>query len=166
MNLPVESTYLLPLITIAVSAGTKIMEIYSSNFESLLKSDASPVTLADTAAEAIIIAGLKQHFPHIPIIAEEQQAAGQKIAVGDTFFLVDPLDGTKEFISRNGEFTVNIGLITHSQPICGVIYAPASGEIYVGETGKGGFNFQVHHQERAERLRKMFGSRGICEADY
>ena len=142
MNLPFASSFLPHLINIAVSAGAKIMEIYGSNFASALKSDASPVTAADTAAEAWIIAGLKQHFPHIPIIAEEQQAAGEQIKVSDHFFLVDPLDGTKEFISRNGEFTVNIGLIKNGQPISGVVYAPALNEIYVGEVGIGAFRAQ------------------------
>ena len=143
MNLPFASNFLPHLINIAVSAGAKIMEIYGSDFGSALKSDASPVTAADTAAEAIIVAGLKQHFPYIPIIAEEQHAAGQQIALAETFFLVDPLDGTKEFISRNGEFTVNIGLIKNGQPICGVVYAPALNEIYVGEMGVGAFRAQT-----------------------
>ena len=119
------------------------MEIYASDFATGLKSDASPVTAADTAAEAYIIVGLKQHFLNIPIIAEEQQAAGHHIAVADLFFLVDPLDGTKEFISRNGEFTVNIGLIKNGQPISGVVYAPALNEIYVGEVGLGAFRAQI-----------------------
>ena len=139
MKLPFESMYLPHLIKIAVSAGAKIMEIYEGDFGSTLKSDASPVTAADTAAEAIIIAGLKQYFPQIPIIAEEQQAAGATVAIADCFFLVDPLDGTKEFISRNGEFTVNIGLIKNGEPICGVVYAPAICELYVGELGFGAF---------------------------
>ena len=139
MNLLFASQYLPSLISIAATAGTKIMEIYQVDFATALKSDASPVTAADTAAEAIIIAGLKQHFPKIPIIAEEQQAAGQQIVIADTFFLVDPLDGTKEFISSNGEFTVNIGLIKNGAPICGVVLAPALNEIYVGELGLGAF---------------------------
>ena len=143
MNLPFASSFLPHLINIAVSAGVKITEIYGSDFGSAVKSDASPITAADTAAEAIILAGLKLHFPNIPIIAEEQQAAGQQIAVADRFVLVDPLDGTKEFISRNGEFTVNIGLIKNGRPICGVVYAPALNEIYVGEMGIGAFRAQT-----------------------
>ena len=139
MNLPFASQYLPQFIAIATAAGAKIMEIYHGDFATALKSDASPVTAADTAAEAIIIAGLKRDFPNIPIIAEEQQAAGQKIAIADTFFLVDPLDGTKEFISRNGEFTVNIALIQNSAPVCGVVLAPALGEVYVGEMDLGAF---------------------------
>ena len=142
MNLPFASNFLPQLIDIAVSAGAKIMKIYGSDFASALKSDASPVTAADTAAETYIIAQLKRHFPNIPIIAEEQQAAGQQIKVADHFFLVDPLDGTKEFISRNGEFTVNIGLINNGQPISGVVYAPALNEIYAGEAGIGAFRAQ------------------------
>ena len=143
MNLPFASSFLPHLINIAVSAGATIMEIYGSDFGSAVKSDASPITAADTAAEAIILAGLKLHFPNIPIIAEEQQAAGQQIAVADSFFLVDPLDGTKEFISRNKEFTVNIGLIKNGRPIGGAVYAPALNEIYVGEVGIGAFRAQT-----------------------
>ncbi len=139
MHLPFSSFYLPNLIDIAVSAGARITEIYGSDFSSTLKSDSSPVTVADTAAETIILAGLKLHFPDIPIIAEEQQAAGGKVAVAERFFLVDPLDGTREFISRNGEFTVNIALIKNAQPCCGVVYAPALNEIYVGEIGIGAF---------------------------
>ena len=139
MNLPFASMYLPQLIAIATTAGAKIMEIYGEDFATTLKSDASPVTAADTAAEAIIIAGLKQHFADIPIIAEEQQAAGQMVAISRAFFLVDPLDGTKEFISRNGEFTVNIGLVINGTPVSGVVYAPALGEIYAGEGGLGAF---------------------------
>ena len=139
MNLPFASQYLPQFIAVAAAAGAKIMQIYQGDFATALKSDASPVTAADTAAEAIIIAGLKRDFPTIPIVAEEQQAAGQQIAIAETFFLVDPLDGTKEFISRNGEFTVNIGLIRHGVPVCGVVLTPALGEIYVGELGLGAF---------------------------
>ena len=119
------------------------MEIYEGSFGSTLKLDSSPVTAADIAAEAIIVDGLKKYFPQIPIIAEEQHAAGLQIAIADTFFLVDPLDGTKEFISRNGDFTVNIGLIKNGQPICGVVFAPAIGEIYASEPGVGAFKAKL-----------------------
>ena len=125
------------LSQIALAAGRKIMEIYATDFAAQAKADASPVTTADTAAEAIILAGLRQDFAGIPVIAEEQAAAGHVEKFGQRFFLVDPLDGTKEFISKNGEFTVNIGLIENGRPIMGVVYAPALDELYLGAVGHG-----------------------------
>lgn len=113
------------------------MEIYATDFVAQAKSDASPVTAADVAAEAIILASLRKHFPDIPVIAEEQAAAGHVEKIGARFFLVDPLDGTKEFISKNGEFTVNIGLIENGAPVMGVVYAPALGEMFAGAAGEG-----------------------------
>jgi 3'(2'), 5'-bisphosphate nucleotidase len=124
---------------LAEAAGARIMMIYNTDFKSEAKADASPVTAADTAAEAIIIEGLRKDFPEIPIIAEEQAAAGNLEKIGDRFFLVDPLDGTKEFISKNGEFTVNIGLIEHGAPVMGVVYAPALGELFAGAVGASAF---------------------------
>lgn len=114
------------LTTLAVDAGKVIMEIYADTIDVTLKDDRSPVTKADTAAEKVILRGLKTIAPDIPAIAEEAAAAGQIPDVAERFFLVDPLDGTREFISRNGEFTVNIGLIEHGNPVAGVVYAPAS----------------------------------------
>ena len=124
---------------IAEEAGAKIMDIYGTAFEADTKADSSPVTAADVAAEAIIIAGLRKHFAEIPIVAEEQAAAGHVEKIGAKFFLVDPLDGTKEFISRNGEFTVNIGLIENGVPSMGVVFAPALGELFLGRVGDGAF---------------------------
>ncbi len=130
------SAQLLNLAQIAHDAGKAIMEIYNSDFKSELKSDQSPVTAADEVAEAII---LKRLGNALPVVAEEQMAAGKQTKIGDAFYLVDPLDGTKEFISRNGEFTVNIGLIEKCHPIMGVVYAPALGELYIGQIGVGAF---------------------------
>ncbi len=121
------------LADIALSAGRKIIEIYYSGETSVTaKADESPVTTADVAAEKIILEGLAALEPDIPVIAEEQVAAGRVPAAGDIFFLVDPLDGTREFISRNGEFTVNIARIEHGRPVAGVVYAPALDKIYAG----------------------------------
>lgn len=125
------------LMQIAHAAGTRIMTIYEAGFAVEEKTDASPVTEADTAAEAIILAGIRSFDPGANIIAEEAVAAGAVPQVTDEFYLVDPLDGTREFISRNGEFTVNIALVRHGEPVAGVVYAPALSRLYAGEQGAG-----------------------------
>ncbi|RCK50252.1 3'-5'-bisphosphate nucleotidase [Thalassospira profundimaris] len=123
------------LIEIARRAGAAIMEIYKTEFEVRSKDDASPVTEADEAAEAIILPGLRALTPDVKIVSEESVAAGNVPDVSaetDFFWLVDPLDGTKEFIKRNGEFTVNIALIAQGVPVMGVVYAPAIEKLYFG----------------------------------
>jgi len=95
------------------------------------------VTEADEAAERIILAGLKRFDPTTPVISEEAAAQGVIPEVAQNFYLVDPLDGTKEFLSRNGEFTVNIALIDKGSPMAGVVLAPALGRIFCGEAGQG-----------------------------
>ena len=123
------------LVQISLDAGTKIMEIYNGDIDVRTKDDASPVTDADEAAEKIILAGLSKAASEIPVVAEESVAAGNIPDIsGGVFFLVDPLDGTKEFISRNGEFTVNIALVDNGAPIAGVVYAPAIGKLYSGSS--------------------------------
>lgn len=128
------------LLSTARRAGRAIMDVYGSDFDVETKDDASPVTAADGAAEAIILADLARLTPDIPVVAEEQAAAGNIPEVGDgPFWLVDPLDGTKEFVSRNGEFTVNIGLVVARRPVLGVVYAPALDQMYAGHgLGNGG----------------------------
>ncbi|MGH8208673.1 MAG: 3'(2'),5'-bisphosphate nucleotidase CysQ family protein, partial [Steroidobacteraceae bacterium] len=107
----------------AVEAGRAAHEIYLGGFEVQHKADQSPVTAADHAAEAIILERLAQAAPGVPIVAEEEVAAGRLPAIGNEFFLVDPLDGTKEFTQRRGDFTVNIALIRGGAPVLGVVYA-------------------------------------------
>jgi 3'(2'), 5'-bisphosphate nucleotidase len=101
------------------------------------KSDASPVTAADRAAEVVILAALQKAAPGIPVVAEEEAAAGRVPDVGAAFFLVDPLDGTKEFIKRGTDFTVNIGLIENGVPTMGAVYAPARDKLYWGDGPSG-----------------------------
>ncbi|WP_425074378.1 3'(2'),5'-bisphosphate nucleotidase CysQ [Sagittula sp. S175] len=109
---------------LAIEAGNKIMEIYNADdFEVKTKSDASPVTEADEAADALISAGLRAAFPDVALVTEEQAASHSVDAM--TFLIVDPLDGTKEFINRRGDFTVNIALVEEGVPTRGVVYAPA-----------------------------------------
>ena len=116
---------------IAVEAGAAIMTVYQGDFEARAKADSSPVTEADEVAERLIIAALEKLTPEIPIVAEESVSAGRIPDVsGGRFWLVDPLDGTKEFISRNGEFTVNIALIEDRAAVLGVVYCPARERLF------------------------------------
>jgi 3'(2'), 5'-bisphosphate nucleotidase len=155
MNSFVPSSMLEILNALARNAGALIMEIYGTDFSSHQKSDSSPVTEADEKAEALILKGLASHFPNIPVIAEEAVAAGQIPKIGNEFFLVDPLDGTKEFISRNGEFTVNIALIKNHFPVAGVVYAPALKRLYCGEHGVGAACSQIGSQLQPINVRKL-----------
>src|SRR5690606_16753646 len=111
-----------------------IRAVYDRPIAVEIKPDGSPVTEADAAAEAVIIEHLRA--TGLPVLGEESVAAGIVPELGERYFVVDPLDGTKEFIKRNGEFTVNIGLVEHGRPVMGVVLAPATGELFVGdETG-------------------------------
>lgn len=125
---------LLPAVCdIARQAGAAIMAIYATDFSAERKADGSPVTEADTAAEAIILPALRALTPDIPIVSEEHMADSQAPDIsGRRFWLVDPLDGTREFLKRNDEFTVNIGLIDDLEPVFGVLYAPALDALYFG----------------------------------
>ncbi len=132
-----ESGWQTQVIAAARAAGSAILEIYATNFAVRGKEDRSPVTEADDRAEAIITPALERLAPGIPVVAEEAVAAGHSPEVGDWFWLVDPLDGTKEFISRNGEFTVNIALVHRRRPVFGVVLAPALHRLFVGAVGHG-----------------------------
>ncbi len=121
----------------ALEAGKAILEVYRAGYSVVLKRDMSPVTLADERAEDIILRHLQRDFPHIPAIAEEQVSAGNIPEVrGRVFFLVDPLDGTREFIDHRDEFTVNIAYVEDGIPIRGIVYAPALGVAFTGEPGR------------------------------
>ena len=122
--------------SLALTSGEAIMDIYkSSTFEVLLKSDDSPVTIADKKADEVISKGLKKYFPEVPIVTEEQVKSHDLSA--SVFFIVDPLDGTKEFIKRRGDFTVNIALVANGEPIRGIVYAPARQRLfYTDENGE------------------------------
>lgn len=114
---------------LALLAGDKIMEIYNSDdFEVKTKSDDSPVTAADEAADALISAGLRAAFPDVMLVTEEQ--ADTHDSTGKTFLIVDPLDGTKEFVHRRGDFTVNIAYVENGTPTRGVVYAPAKDRMF------------------------------------
>ena len=114
---------------LAILAGDEIMKVYEADdFEVDQKADTSPVTAADLTADAVISEGLRRAFPSLPLVTEEQ-AESHELDV-DTFLIVDPLDGTKEFVKRRGDFTVNIGLIEKGTPTLGVVYAPARGRMF------------------------------------
>ena len=131
---------LLTLVAIARAAGVVVMRHYEAGCEARVKADRSPVTDADEEAEKLILAELAKAFPGVPVVAEEEAAAGRIAAVGSRFFLVDPVDGTKEFVKRGGEFTVNIGEIVDGVPVAGVVLAPAIGRLFAGDEN-GAFEF-------------------------
>ncbi|WP_372622110.1 3'(2'),5'-bisphosphate nucleotidase CysQ [Falsiroseomonas sp.] len=132
-----DAAALLPrLVAIAAEAGARIVEVRQRPHSVEAKADGSPLTEADLAAEAVIAAGLAAAAPTIPVVSEED-AARVAPPEGATFLLVDPLDGTREFLGPTGEFTVNIALIEAGRPVCGVVYAPALGRIWQGAAGLG-----------------------------
>ncbi|MDA9006500.1 3'(2'),5'-bisphosphate nucleotidase CysQ [Litoricola sp.] len=128
------------VIDLAKSAGEKIMAIYEQDFDVDYKDDSSPLTQADLASHHCIVDGLCERFPHIPILSEESSDKEKLNRMSwQTYWLIDPLDGTKEFVKRNGEFTVNIALVTRHQPVFGVVYAPALDVTYWGDKSSGAF---------------------------
>ncbi len=152
------------LCAIAEAAGREIMAVYAGDIASWSKDDASPLTEADLRADAVIRKGLEAAFPGVFILSEESASTG--VADADVFFLVDPLDGTKEFLKRNDEFTVNIALVRAGRPVAGVVLAPALGELYFAAQGVGAWKhtaqgaqaLQVSPYDRGRALRVM-GSR-------
>lgn len=127
----------------AVKAGEAIMEVYNSaDFGIEYKKDDSPLTIADKASNAIIVEMLREHFPSYAILSEEEQDNLARLE-NEFCFVVDPLDGTKEFIKRNGQFTINIALAHHHVSVMGVIYVPVTGELYYASGGDGAYRMVV-----------------------
>lgn len=155
------------IIKIAQDAGDAILQVYNQPVEVEIKSDNSPLTLADKKSNEIILAGLNKFFPTIPVISEETKLTEYAVRKEwTTCFIVDPLDGTKEFIKRNGEFTVNIALVQDGIPVLGVIYLPAKKITYMAEQGIGSFKIEnniktkLSARETAEDgVLKIVGSR-------
>ncbi|HEY0800254.1 MAG TPA: 3'(2'),5'-bisphosphate nucleotidase CysQ [Steroidobacteraceae bacterium] len=136
-DLPALAEALMP---IALRAGAAIMQIYDAGFEVQRKDDHSPLTLADLESQRVIIEGLKRITPDLPVLAEESAAAPwAERQTWRELWVVDPLDGTREFIKRNGEFTVNIALVVEHEPLLGVVAAPAQGMVFWGIAGEGAF---------------------------
>jgi 3'(2'), 5'-bisphosphate nucleotidase len=144
---------------LAIEAGGKIMEIYDADdFEIKSKSDESPVTIADETADAHIFAGLKAAFPDVAIVTEEQSDTHSEVA--KTFFIVDPLDGTKEFINRRGDFTVNIALVEDGNPTLGVVYAPAQKRLFLTDgEGVSYEEFGNHEAGKIGQLKRVMVSK-------
>lgn len=127
-----------PIVALAVDAGSAILEVYSTDFDVQNKDDESPLTQADLASNRCIVAGLEALTPEMPIISEESGLPEfEERSRWDRYWLIDPLDGTREFVNRNGEFTVNIALIDNHQPVLGVVHVPVHDKTYVGCDGLG-----------------------------
>lgn len=125
------------LLPSVLAAGAIEMRHYRAGVTIETKADESPVTIADREAETVLVAAISAAAPGIPIVAEEAVAAGRLPTLGDEFFLVDPLDGTREFVARRDEFTVNVALIENGEPVLGVVFAPARRELYWGDVKAG-----------------------------
>lgn len=135
------------VVDVAVAAGKEIMKIYDSGYEISYKEDNSPLTLADRRSHEVIVEGL-QKISDFPVLSEEGSSIPyEKRKNWSTFWLIDPLDGTKEFIKRNGEFTVNIALVRENRPVFGVVYAPAKNVLYYGGTNFGAFRISGGKEE-------------------
>jgi 3'(2'), 5'-bisphosphate nucleotidase len=142
----------------AAAAGGVVWDHFTAGCAARLKADASPVTDADEAAEAVILAGLAADAPGVPVVAEEEAAAGRTPVCGRAFFLVDAVDGTRDFVDRGSDFTVNIGLIEDGLPTMGAVYAPARGRLWWGDVTQGAWVAeQPPHGARAAASRLQVG---------
>ncbi len=153
-----------------VEAGAEIMTVYASDFAVTQKRDASPVTEADARAEAILLRHLHAATPDIPVISEEHsELHGLPAEAAPRYWLVDPLDGTKEFIARNGEFSVNVGLVEQGRPILGVVGVPAKGLVYGGIVDEHIARISdnaLHHRAIQVRPRPSDGATMICSRSH
>lgn len=154
-----EHIDLTQLLTICLKAGREILDVYEQDFQVETKADDSPLTIADKRAHRVIAEGLQAEYASVPVLSEEGRKIGyQERKNWKTFWLVDPLDGTKEFIKKNGEFTVNIALIEGQYPTLGVIYAPVIDTFYFGREGAGAYKLKkastVNVENEAELLEK------------
>ncbi len=126
------------VVALARAAGAAILDVYSCEFEVEAKDDASPLTQADLAAHRLLVAGLRALSPALPVLSEEDAGVAWEVRRGwDRYWLVDPLDGTREFVKKNGEFTVNIALVEHGRPVLGVVYAPVFDYLLHARAGHG-----------------------------
>jgi 3'(2'), 5'-bisphosphate nucleotidase len=126
------------LVAVAKEAGRAILEVYETDFEVTTKQDHSPLTQADMRSHTIISAALRERYPQIPVLSEEgREIAFEERRKWDSFWLVDPLDGTKEFVKKNGEFTVNIALVREHTPVVGIIYIPVADRVFVADVNEG-----------------------------
>ena len=167
-------SYLEAVRNLASMAGEKILEVYQTEFTVETKDDLTPVTQADLAANEIILAGLKLLTPDIPVISEEGSVPSfAERSQWRRYWLVDPLDGTREFIQKNGEFTVNIALIENQQPILGVVYAPVLQLMYYALKGEGSYKTSAHNKAEKIHVQKhcsnpvrVAGSQSFTSNDF
>jgi 3'(2'), 5'-bisphosphate nucleotidase len=156
-----------PLVRVAIAAGKAILEVYHGDFDVTIKADESPLTIADLRSHDIILAGLAEHAPDVPVVSEESTPPPlAERAHWPALFLVDPLDGTKEFVHRNGEFTVNIALIRGGRPVMGILHLPLSGTTYYAAANLGawrqdasGTRVPIHVRPSIEGPARVVGSR-------
>jgi len=157
-----DEKLLAPLLDIARSASEQIMRIYATDFDVAMKDDKSPVTEADLAAHRVIVTDLKRITPDLPVLSEESaDIPYTERRRWDSYWLVDPLDGTKEFISKNGDFTVNIALIQGGVPVVGVVHVPATGLSYYGCVGVGAFRRDRDGQASPIKARKLIPGKPV-----
>ena len=146
------------LIDLTRDAGALAMETYGRPHDIATKEDNSPVTEADLAVDNLIYPALTDRFPDIPIVTEERAATHAALPENARFFLIDPIDGTKEFIKKTGEFTINIALIDTGRPVAGIVYAPAIGRMFVGATNSGAREIGADGSSRTISVRECPGS--------
>lgn len=161
------SRFLEPVIALSIEAGRKILEIYDSDFRVGFKQDDSPLTAADLASHHCLLEGLQDLSTLYPVLSEESaDLPFEERSAWETYWLIDPLDGTKEFVKRNGEFTVNVALVHQHVPVLGVVYAPALDTCYFASEGCGAFKrigneepHQIYVRSRAPEHLTVVGSR-------
>ena len=157
----IHDNLLYKALDIAKEAGKVILEVYNTNFKVSYKQDQSPLTIADKRSHKIIVTKLKELTPQFPILSEEGKDIPYEVRrQWEYFWLVDPIDGTKEFINRNGEFTVNIALIEKNRPVLGIIYVPVKNILYYAQRGKGAFKLE------GEKLIRLRVNKNISKNGY
>ena len=144
------------LVDLAHKAGLAILEVYETDFEVMGKADDSPLTQADLAAHRVLVAGLAELTPHIPVLSEEEKAPEFAVRQSwERYWIIDPLDGTKEFVNRNGEFTVNVALIDGHSAVLGVVGVPVQNRIFFGDVNAGVATLYADGKEQALQGRKV-----------
>ena len=153
------------VIEISVAAGKEILDVYENDFEVEIKGDGSPLTMADQRAHQVIVKGLESLTPEIPVLSEESSSKVMEMRQDwARFWLVDPLDGTKEFVKRNGEFTVNIALIDGRTPVMGVVHTPVKSVTHAGHVGQGAFKIDSNGERFAIAGRKFDANNAVMVA--
>jgi len=158
---------LTPALEIAIDAGRRILEIYESGFQVAQKDDHTPLTEADLASHKIIDSGLSSRTPDLPVLTEESTAIPfAERSRWERYWLVDPLDGTREFIQRSGEFSINIALIDRQEPVLGIIYAPVLGIYYYACRGQGAYKREATSEPKRIHVRAWHGGKAtvVCSS--